>query len=346
MTTRFRITWTADFFGPDGTPLYRDLGRSVLDGHRHIECSSFAERHPEITPEQVGDAQGVVVLTPAVTRASVSVADNLLAFARFGVGFDAVDVRACTDADVAVVIAAGAVDRSVAEATLAWMLALTHHVRIKDRLVRDGRWQERSRWMGSELRDRTLGVVGLGGIARALLHLAAGFGMKKPLAHDPFIDPQKAESLGVRWVALDELLRESDFVSIHCPLTPQTRDLIGSRELALMKPSAYLINTARGGIVDETALHEALAGGRIAGAAVDVFATEPLRGPPRLAELDNVLLAPHCIAWTDEMFRDIGRTVCQALLDLSLGRRPTGVVNPEVFDRPTFQAKWQRLRAD
>jgi phosphoglycerate dehydrogenase-like enzyme len=112
-----------------------------------------------------------------------------------------------------------------------------------------------------------------------------------------------------------------------------------------MRPRAYLINTARGGIVDEAALYDVLAAGRIAGAALDVFATEPLTGPPKLAELDNVLFAPHCIAWTDELFRDIGRTVCQAMLDLSLGRRPRGVVNPEVFDRPTFQAKWQRLRS-
>jgi phosphoglycerate dehydrogenase-like enzyme len=344
MTARFRIAWTADFFGPDGAPLYRDLGRSVLDCQSHIECRSFSEHRQEIAPEQIGNAQGVIVLTPAVTRASISAADNLLAFGRFGVGFDAVDVRGCTEADVAVVIAAGAVDRSVAEATLAWMLAVTHHVRIKDRLVRTGRWQERSLWMGRELRDRTLGVVGLGGIARALVRLTVGFGMKPPVAHDPFIDPQTAESLGVRWLALDALLHEADFVSIHCPLTPATRGLIGARELALMKPTAYLINTARGGIVDEEALYEVLAAGRIAGAAVDVFATEPLPGPPRLADLDNVLLAPHCIAWTDEMFRDIGRTVCQAMLDLSLGRRPRGVVNPKVFDRPSFQAKWQRLR--
>jgi phosphoglycerate dehydrogenase-like enzyme len=346
MTARFRIAWTADFFGPDGAPLYRDLGRSVLDDCPHIECRSFAEHRPRIGADQLAGVQGVVVLTPAVTRDSVSSSADLLAIGRFGVGFDAVDVRACTEADVVVIIASGAVDRSVAEATLAWMLALTHHVRTKDALVRTGRWQERSRWMGSELRDRCLGVVGLGGIARSLLQLTAGFGMKAPLAHDPFVDPQTAASLGARLVGLDELMASADFVSIHCPLTETTRGLVGARELGLMRPTAYLINTARGGIVDEAALYDALAGRRIAGAALDVFATEPLPGPPRLAELDNILLAPHCIAWTDEMFCEIGRTVCQAMLDLSLRRRPRGVVNPEVFDRASFQAKWQRLRHD
>jgi phosphoglycerate dehydrogenase-like enzyme len=280
-----------------------------------------------------------------VTAASVSRAADLLAFSRFGVGFDAVDVAACTAADVAVLIASGAVDRSVAEATLAWMLALTHHVRAKDALVRTGKWEERSQYMGSELRDRVLGVVGLGGIARALIALLGGFGMGPPLAFDPYVDPQTAQGLGVRLVSLDELLSAADFVSIHCPLTDATRGLLGARELARMKPTAWLVNTARGGIVNEDALYEVLANRRIAGAATDVFTREPVVGPHRFAELDNVLLAPHCIAWTDELFRDVGRAACRGLLDLSLGRRPNGVVNPEVFDRPGFQAKW-RLRGE
>jgi phosphoglycerate dehydrogenase-like enzyme len=346
MGRRFRVALTGDFFGPDGRPRYRDLGLGVFDGQPHVEWRPFAEHRPAVAPEQVGDAQAVLVLTPAVTAASVSRADDLLAVARFGVGYDAVDVPACTAADVAVVIAAGAVDRPVAEATLTWMLALTHHVRAKDRLVREGRWEERSAYMGGELRDRTLGVVGLGGIARALVALLAGFGMRPPLAFDPFVPPEEAARLGVRLVGLDELLAGADFVSVHCPLTPQTRGLIGARELARMRPTAWLINTARGGIVDEDALFEALQARRIAGAALDVFAEEPVVRPHRFGALDNVLLAPHCIAWTDELFRDIGRAACGALLELSLGRRPRGVVNPEVFDRPGFREKWRRLTCD
>ena len=197
--------------------------------------------------------------------------------------------------------------------------------------------------MGRELRDRTLGVIGLGGIARKLLELLAGWGMKPPIAFDPFVDPAVAAKLGVRLVELDELLRTSDFVSIHCPLTDKTRGLIGRRELALMKPDAYLINTARGGIVDEDALYDALKQRRIAGAALDCFATEPLVEPYRFGDLENVLLAPHSIAWTNEMFRDIGRTACQGMVDLSLKRRPRGIVNPEVLEQPGFQRKWERL---
>jgi phosphoglycerate dehydrogenase-like enzyme len=223
------------------------------------------------------------------------------------------------------------------------MIALTHQARTKDRLVREGRWDERSQFMGRELRERTLGVIGLGGIARKLIELLAGWGMNPPLAYDPFIDPSVAAKLGVQLVDLDELFRSSDFVSVHCPLTSGTRELIGPRELSLMKREAYLINTARGGIVDEDALHNALLQRAIAGAALDCFLDEPLKGPHRFKDLENVLLAPHSIAWTGEMFRDIGRAACQGMVDLSLGRPPRGIVNREVLERPGFQVKWKRV---
>jgi phosphoglycerate dehydrogenase-like enzyme len=338
----FRIALTADFFNADGQPRHRDMGLSVLDGSG-LEISRFAEHRPEITPDQLAGINSVIVLTPRVTSRSLSSASELLAIARFGVGYDSVDVTACTAANVVLLISAGAVDRSVAEATIAWMLALTHHVRVKDRLVREGRWDERTRYMGCELRDRTLGIIGLGGIGRALVRLLAGFDMKTPLVFDPFVSSAIVSEAGGKAVALDELLSQADFVSIHCPLNEQTRNLISTRELGLMKPTAYLINTARGGIINEDALETALKSGQIAGAALDCFVGEPITSPSRFAQFENVLLAPHAIAWTDELFRDIGRTICQGLRDLSEGRRPRGVVNPEVFDRASFHEKWKRL---
>lgn len=341
----FRVALTGDFFAADGSTKYLDIGLPVFDGHDHIEWSKFAEHRTPIGADQVGDVQGVIVLTPTVTADSVSRGRDLLAIGRFGVGYDAVDVAACTLADVVVFITAGAVDRSVAEATVGWMIALSHNVRMKDVLVRTGRWDDRSRYMGRELRDRTFGAIGLGGIGRATAGLLRGFGMKPSLAFDPHLDARAADEAGVRLVPLDVLLADADFVSIHCPLTEGTRGLIGARELALMKPDAYLINTARGGIVDEDALHDALATDRIAGAALDCFADEPVVRPHRFGGLDNVLLAPHCIAWTDELFRDIGRSACRGMLDLSLGKVPRGVVNPQVLDRPGFQEKWARLRS-
>jgi phosphoglycerate dehydrogenase-like enzyme len=336
----FRVAFTGDFYAADGSPKYRDMGLSVFAPHTHIQHSRFQEDRPVIGADQIGGVQGVVVLTPAVAAATVAAAHNLLAIGRFGVGYDAVDVAACTEADVVVFIAAGAVDHSVAEATVGWMIALTHHVRVKDALVRDGKWDQRSNFMGRELRDRTFGAIGLGGIARKTIELLRSFGMKPPLAYDPYVTGDVA---GVRLVSLDELLREADFVSIHCPLSDQTRNLIGARELALMKPDAYLINTARGGIVVEEALVAALRDQRIAGAAIDCFAEEPVTRPHPLAAFDNVLLAPHSIAWTHELFRDIGRAVCSGMVDLSQGKRPRGVINPQVFDRPGFQEKWARL---
>jgi phosphoglycerate dehydrogenase-like enzyme len=338
----FAVALTADFYNADGSTKYPDIGLGVFEAAPQIKLGRFAASSKELTADQVADANGIIVLAPRVTKQTVAQSANLLAIGRFGVGYDSVDVQACTDADVLVFITAGAVDRSVAEATVGWMIALTHQMLVKDRLLRTGQWEARSGYMGRELRDRTLGLVGLGGIARGVLTLLANFGMKPTIAFDPFMSPTDAAKLGVTIVPLDELLSTADFVSIHCPLTDKTRGLIGSREIGLMKSDAYLINTARGGIVDESALHDALASRRIAGAALDCFETEPVTEPSRFAGLDNILLAPHSIAWTDELFRDIGRAVCQGMVDLSLGRRPRGMVNPEVLDRPGFIEKWRR----
>jgi phosphoglycerate dehydrogenase-like enzyme len=343
MANKFHVALTADFYTASGEPKFADFGLSTFDAHPQISVRPFAEHRPMIGADQLAGANGVIVLTPSVTRETVAAADELLAIGRFGVGYDLVDVAACTAADVLLFITAGAVDRPVAEATVGWMIGLTHHMLAKDRLVREGHWDARSRYMGRELRDRTLGVIGLGGIARKLLELLSGWGMQPPIAFDPHVDPAAAEKLGVRLVPLHELMRTSDFVSIHCPLTDETRGLIGQREIALMKRDAYLINTARGGIVDEDALYDALKQGHIAGTALDCYAGEPLVEPYRFRDLENVLLAPHSIAWTNEMFRDIGRTACQGMIDLSLERRPRGIVNPQVLEQPGFQRKWERV---
>ena len=344
-TRTFRVALTGDFYNDAGETPFKDMGLAVLDALPQFDYFPLSERRPVIGADQLREANAVVVLTPAVTRESVAQAENLLAIGRFGVGYEKVDVAACTEANVVAFITAGAVDRSVAEATVGWMIALSHHTLVKDRLVRTGAWDTRTRYMGSEIRDRTFGAVGLGGIARETLRLLSIFGMKQPIAFDPYMTSEGAEKLGVKLVTLDELLATADFVSLHCPLTDETRGLIGARELGLMKPTAYLLNTARGGLVDESALYDALKQGQIAGAGVDSFVDEPITTPHRLGELENVILAPHSIAWTDELFRDIGRAVCQGIVDLAQGRKPQkGILNPEVFAHPAFQEKWARLR--
>ncbi len=339
----FRIALTADFYDSAGEPKFADLGLGLFDGNDGIQVTKFGEHRPEITSDQLADCAGVIVLTPRVTAASLTQSDDLLAIGRFGVGYDSVDVDACTKNDVLAMITTGAVDRPVAEATIGWMLALTHHMLTKDRLVRTGQWDDRTRYMGCELRDRTLGVIGLGGIGRTLVSLLQGFGMRQPIAFDPGVSADAFKELGVRCVSLDELLTTADFISIHCPLNEKTRGLIGAAEIARMRPAAYLLNTARGGIVNEDALFDALSNHRIAGAALDCFEVEPVTQPHRFGRLENVILAPHSIAWTAELFRDIGRTACQSMLDLSNGQRPVGVLNSELFGRESFRTKWSRI---
>lgn len=339
MAGPFRVGLTRDFLSPEGKLVYQDIGLDLLDAAPAVERAFLAAHSSPLRARDVEGLDAVISLAPVWTAETLKDAGRLAAVVRFGVGYDMVDVAACTAADVALATTPGAVNRPMAESILTWMLALSHRVLQKDRLVRESRWAEKAHFMGSELRGRTLGIVGLGGIGRTLVELVRGLGMNPPLAFDPF-----ANSSDAALVPLERLLRESDFVSINCPLNGQTRGLIGRGQLALMKPGAFLINTARGGIVDEAALVEALQAGRIAGAAVDVFGTEPADGRHPLAALDNVILAPHAIGWTHELFRDIGRAACTAVVALSRGEIPAGVVNADVLARPGFLRKLESRR--
>ena len=335
----FQIYFTGDFYQPDGSPLYKQFGLSVLDAQPNIRHQAFRENLREIETVQIGDAQAVIVLSPRVTARSLSRSENLLAIGRFGVGYDSVDVPACTAADVALVTAVGAVDRSVAEATVGWMLALTHHMRTKDRLVREGHWHQRSLYMGKELRQRTLGIIGLGGIGRALIELLRGFGMNPPLAFDPFLDPQGGPAHRCHPGTPGRVDGKVRFRVDPLPTSEKTRNLVGARQLGLMKSDAYLINTARGGIVDEDALYETLRShahrrGRarlLRRRAVD-------RGPP-LRPLRTRDPGAASIAWTDEMFRDIGDTICQAMVELALARAAAGGGQPRRFRAAGLSAK-------
>jgi phosphoglycerate dehydrogenase-like enzyme len=218
-----------------------------------------------------------------------------------------------------------AVRRPVAVATLTMIFALAGRLFQKDRLVRQGRWEARNDWMGLGLTKRTIGLVGAGGIGQELMRMAKPF-FGRMLAADPYADAAQVASLGGELVGLDRLLGEADFVVVCCQLTHQTRHLIDAGALAKMKREAYLINMARGPVVDETALIAALNGKTIAGAGLDVFEQEPSPvGNPLLA-MDNVVLAPHALCWTDECFDDIAASALQSIVDVSLGRPPKHVV--------------------
>jgi phosphoglycerate dehydrogenase-like enzyme len=211
--------------------------------------------------------------------------------------------------------------------------------------VRQGLWTESTRLLGREPRQRVVGTIGLGNIASEAIRLLGVFDVARFVAFDPYAPAERATQLGVEIVSLEELLRVSDYVLVNCPLTPQTRGLLGKPQFALMKPDAVLINTARGAIVDEGALIEALENRRIGGAALDVFEKEPLSPGSPLATMENVILTSHSIAWTEELFRDMGRIDCEGALAVYRGEAPQHVVNPEVLNSPAFVQKLAKYKA-
>ena len=340
----FHVEFTADFFKAGTTdPVFPDIDVTALDVPG-VEYGFLTDAGGEIARGQLAGADAVVVLGPAVTAASVEDADHLAVVARIGVGYDAVDVDACTQAGVALTITPDGVRRPVASAALTFLLALAHRLPLKNRLTREGRWSEKGDHMGIGLRGRTLGLVGMGNIGTEILRLAAPLQMQTVVA-DPFAQEQDVVAAGASLVTLPAMLEQADFVIICCALTPQTRHLIGAAELARMKRTAHLINIARGPIIDQGALTRVLQEGLIAGAALDVFEQEPIEPTDPLLDLDNVILAPHALAWTDESFRMMGESAFAGILAASEGRAPDHVVNQDVLGSTRFQEKLARCAA-
>jgi phosphoglycerate dehydrogenase-like enzyme len=341
----FRIGFSADFCDQQGQPVFPDIGLSLLDGVPRITHEFVVEYRDEYSAQQLSDYDVLISLKPKVTAQSLAGISRLCAIGRCGVGYDNVDLEACTEHGIAVFITPGGVVRPVAESIVLLVLALSHHLLRKDRQVRRGLWAESARALGREPRQRVVGTIGLGNIATEAIRLLRVFDASRFLAFDPYVSPDRAAQLGVEAVSLEDLLRQSDYVLVNCPLTPQTRGLLGKPQFALMKPDAVLINTARGPIVDESALIEALQNGRIAGAALDVFEKEPLSSSSPLVAMENVILTSHSIAWTEELFRDMGRIDCQGALAIYRGEVPEHVVNPKVLSGPVFLQKLAKYRA-
>lgn len=341
MREGFRVGLTRDFLRPDGTVGWGDIGLGMLDEASGVEWEFLPDGGRELGAGQIGEYDALIVLGPRVNAATVEGAERLALVARFGVGYDNVDLAACTRNGVAVTITPEGVRRPVASAILALILALAHRLPAKDRIARSGRWDERLDHMGTGLTGRTLGSIGLGNVGREMFALAAPFGMRH-LAHDPYADPERAAEAGVELVDLEALLRLSDFVAINCALTPETHHLLDAGRLALMKETAYLVNVARGPIVDGEALTGALREGRLAGAGLDVFEKEPADPEDPIFSLPNVIAAPHALAWTDELALGNGRAACKSVLDVAAGRAPKNVVNGDVLGTPRFVDKLAR----
>ncbi len=339
--SKFRIAMSHDFRKPDDSPVFPEFDLGPLD-RPEIEYFYLPPGN-EVAAADLEEVDALILLASRFTRASLPNSGRLSVVARFGVGYDTVDVDACSENAIALVITPDGVRRPVAVAIITLMLALTGQLMAKDRIARlgpDG-WAVKSDYNGFGLIGRTLGSVGLGNIGREMFRLAKPFDLKF-LASDPFADPGAAAELGVELVDLPTLFRQSDIVAVNCFLGEQTRGLVSAEMLSLMKPTAYLINTARGPIVDQRALTEALAAGRIAGAGIDVPEQEPPDADDPLLKLDNVIVTPHALCLTDQCFAGIGRADVAAVLDVMAGREPTGMVNREIADNPVWRERLAR----
>jgi D-3-phosphoglycerate dehydrogenase len=331
MAGEFRVALSRDLLDVRGEPSFGREPLEVLDSAPGLRWEWLEPGIREITPEHAASYDGLYINSLRVPADAVARRDlRLRLVSRHGVGYDSVDIPAMSRAGVLVANTPNAVPRPVATIALLFVLALSHRLFLKDRLTREGRWAERADHMGTGLTGRTLGVVGAGGIGKELLRMARVFDLEL-LAADPYVDSGVIEGFGARKAALDELMAQSDFVAVTCLLNDETRGLVGARELARMKPTAYLVNVARGPVVDERALYEALAARRIAGAGLDVFEEEPTPASNPILALDNVIVTPHALCWTDELFGNIARAAIGAVLAVHAGRRPEFLVNPEAL---------------
>jgi len=344
MIEPFRIAVTRDCLRTDGSPAFVDIDTKVLDDAEGIEWAIMEEHFAEVKPDQLVGFDGLFLFAPKLTPTSLEGADRLTVVARLGVGYDSVDVDACSERGIALTITPDAVRRPVASSVMALMLALAHRIPTKDRLTRQGRWDDRIDHMGVGLTNRVLGVVGLGNIGTEVFRLAAPFDMKF-LATDPHASPELAGQLGVTLVDIEELMSTADFVCICCALTDETRGLINSAKFQLMKPTAFFINVARGPIVDQFALVEVLQNCAIAGAGLDVFSEEPVEVHEPILQLDNVIVSPHAIAWTDELMASMGTIAMQSLLDVAAGKPPENVVNRDVLKNHRFLKRLRENRS-
>ena len=274
-----------------------------------------------------GDAHGILARLGTISTRVIDSAPHLSIIARHGVGVDAVDLEAATRRGVVVTTTGSENAAAVAEYTFALLLALVRKLLVADGGMRKGEWS-REALVGMELDGRTLGIVGLGAIGRRVARQAIGFGMRV-FAFDPKI--RDAEDPAIALTSFEDLLERSDVVTLHIRLTAETARLIDARALARMRPGAYLINTARGEVVDEQALIEALSSGALGGAALDTYDQEPLPAGSPLRRLSNVLLSPHVAGQTSAALVRVAICAAQAILDEFAGRQPKYVYNPEAY---------------
>jgi D-3-phosphoglycerate dehydrogenase / 2-oxoglutarate reductase len=293
--------------------------------HTHVEVDNKPDLTHEKLKEIIGDYDALIVRSKTtVSEEIIARGKNLKVIGRAGVGIDNIDVDAATEKGIVVVNAPTGNTVSAAEHTIALMLALARNIPQANEQLKLGQWK-REKFVGVELRDKTLGIIGLGNVGSEVAKRAQSFEMHV-IAHDPFISSDYADLLNVALVPLEQLLREADFITFHIPLTATTEQLIDAKHIAMMKPTARIINCARGGLINEEALVEAIQQKKIAGAAFDVFTEEPLTDSP-LFQLDNVIVTPHLGASTIEAQQNVARDVAEQILTVLQGQFSRYAVN-------------------
>ncbi len=310
---------------PDAIEVLRRTGE--VDVPRHLLSEDeLVERIKGVTAIFLG--------APKLTRRVIQSADRLEVIARCGTGVDNIDIQTATEKGVVVTNLLSMLARTVAEHTILFMLAITREIVVADRSVRTGHWKDFARIGHPEIYGKTVGIVGLGSIGVEVAEMAGrAFGMRILTNENPHLKPERVSRAGARVVAMDDLLSTSDYVVLSVPLNKETEKMIGEKELGLMKKTAYLINVARGKIVDQEALYRALSERRIAGAALDVLVKQPPDPGDPLVGLDNVVFTPHCAAITNETGREASMLIVQAALGLlegELPKYPVNVLNPNV----------------
>lgn len=328
----YEIGISRDFLNTRGEIAWGDIGLGRIDASPGLRHTMIGNGD---LPDSFAEFDAILVLRQRIDEALLAAAPRLRHVSRWGAGLDRIDLDACTRAGVLVTSTPQGGKVPVAGAALAFVLALTHRVVEKDRLVREGRWSERADYMGVGLEGRTIGIVGLGNIGREFARLVAPF-QAHLIAYSPRADKTQANALGVELVDLDQMMERSDIVVVTAALTPATQGMLSTERIGRMKPGCIFVNVARGEIVDEDALIAALKSGRIASAGLDVFREEPLSPQSPLMRMDNVLLAPHALAWTDKIISGNAVDAIGSLLLVAENKRPNFIANPQVLNHPRF----------
>lgn len=337
----FNVGLSADLSDGHGGFSWGDIAIETLGT---LPWSFLEDPGKNFTPDSVAGYDAVAFAGPGVIPASFGRPENSpIILARFGVGYDTIDLSECTRAGVALTITPDGSKKPVATAALLLVLSTMHRLRAKEGLAQTNTWNERlSNGLGQGLNGKTVGTIGLGNIGTEFFRLIEPFDCER-LAFDPWKIQADADPSNVTLVKLDELLRRCDVVVVLATLTPETHHLINEKNLELMKSSAVLINISRGPIIDESALIKALVSGTIRGAGLDVFETEPPTADNPLLAMENVIVTPHNIAWTDELALGMGRSAFGSIRSISKGKLPEFIVNREVLDTPQFKNKLNRL---